>query len=84
LIKNRVEISERPIEVESRERFGNLEIDTIIGNNHKGALLTINNRKIGIVEIRKLVGKEADPLAEETIKALLPYMDLIHTITADN
>ena len=28
--------------------------------------------------------KEADPLAEETIKALLPYKDLIHTIKADN
>ena len=84
VIKNRVDISERPIEVEKRERFGDLEIDTMIGKNHKGALLTINDRKTGIVKIRKLTGKEADPLAEKTIKALLPYKDLIHTITADN
>ena len=60
------------------------QIDTIIGNDHKGALLTINDRKTGIVKIRKLTGKEADPLAEETIKVLLPFKNLIHTITADN
>ncbi|MDD4684915.1 MAG: IS30 family transposase [Bacteroidales bacterium] len=84
LIKNRVDISERPIEVERRERFGDLEIDLIIGENHKGALLTINERKTGIVKIRKLEGKEAKPLAQETINVLSPFKDLIHTITADN
>ena len=84
LIKNRVDISERPIEVETRERFGDLEIDTIIGKDHKGALLTINDRKTGIVKIRKLTGKEANPLAKETIKVLLPFKNFIHTITADN
>lgn len=84
IIKNRVDISERPIKVERRERFGDLEIDTVIGKNHKGALLTINDRKTGIVKIIKLEGKEANPLAYKTIKALLPYKDLIHTITADN
>ena len=26
------------------KRFGDLEIDTIIGKNHKGAILTINDR----------------------------------------
>ena len=43
-IPNRVEIDQRPSIVEQKERFGDLEIDTIIGKNHKGAILTINDR----------------------------------------
>ena len=34
--------------------------------------------------IRKLKGKEADPVAQKTIEALSPMKDRIHTITADN
>ena len=67
-----------------QHRFGDLEIDTVIGKNHKGTLLTINDRRIGLVWIRKLKGKEAESLTVETIKALLPFKDMIRTITADN
>jgi len=56
----------------------------VIGKNHKGALLTINDRATGLVWIRLLSGKEAAPLTEVAIKALLPIKDMIHTITADN
>lgn len=83
-IKNRIDIDQRPVIVDEKLRFGDLEIDTIIGKNHKGALLTINDRVTGLVWIRKLSGKEAAPLTESTVKALLPIKDIIHTITADN
>ena len=52
--------------------------------NHKGALVTINDRLTSKVWIRKLSGKDAAPLALKTIEALQPVKDLIHTITADN
>ncbi len=39
-IKNRVDIDKRPTIVDKKVRFGDLEIDTVIGKNHKGALLT--------------------------------------------
>ena len=58
--------------VDEKIRFGDLEIDTVIGKNHKGALLSINDRATGLVWIRLLSGKEAAPLTETTIKALLP------------
>ncbi len=58
--------------VDEKIRFGDLEIDTVIGKNHKGALLSINDRATGLVWIRLLSGKEAAPLTEATIKALLP------------
>ena len=43
-IPNRVDIEERPAIVDLKERFGDLEIDTVIGSNHKGTLVTINDR----------------------------------------
>jgi len=45
-----------------------LEFDTIIGKNHKGALLTMNDRATGLVFISKLTGKEANPLTERAIQ----------------
>ena len=83
-IPNRVDIDQRPAIVEQKERFGDLEIDTIIGKNHKGAILTINDRVTSRVWIRKLSGKEAIPVAKITAWALRKVKNLIHTITADN
>lgn len=83
-IPNRVDIDERPSIVDKKERFGDLEIDTIIGKNHKGAILTINDRVTSRVWIRKLSGKEAIPVAKITVWALRKVKHLIHTITADN
>ena len=83
-IKNRVDIDKRPTIVDKKVRFGDLEIDTVIGKNHKGALLTINDRVTGLVWIRLLSGKDASPLTKAAIDALEPFRDQIHTITADN
>lgn len=84
IIKDRVDISQRPAIVEAKTRFGDLEFDTVIGKNHKGALLTINDRATGLVWIRLLTSKEASPLTDKAIEALMPYKDLLHTATADN
>jgi IS30 family transposase len=84
IIRNRRDISERPPEVDARIRFGDLEVDTVIGANHKGALLTILDRLTGFLWIRKLDGKNAAELAEKTVQALYPWKPWIHTITADN
>ena len=40
-IPNRVDIDERPVEANNRERIGDWEADTIIGKNHKGAILSL-------------------------------------------
>ena len=41
IIPNRVDISERPKIVDRRSRFGDFEIDTIVGANHRRHILTI-------------------------------------------
>lgn len=84
ILRNRIGIEERPKIVDQKTRFGDLEIDTVIGKNHKQALLTINDRVTGLVWIRLLDGKHAKPLTAEAIQALWANKDKIHTITADN
>jgi len=84
VIKNKVSIDERPEVINKKERFGDWEIDTIIGKNHKGAIVTIVERKSSFILIRKLKSKNAANLASETIRLLAPYKDLVHSITSDN
>ena len=84
IILNRIDIDKRPKIVEKKKRFGDFEIDTMIGKNHKGALVTILDRVSGIVKIRKVEAKEARVVAHATISALKPYKELLHTITSDN
>jgi IS30 family transposase len=83
-IKNRVDISMRPAIVDEKRRLGDLEVDTIIGKNHQGAILTINDRVSSYVWIRKLSGKDASELAKKVVNVLAPNNQWIHTITADN
>jgi len=83
-IQGRVSINERPAVVDARERIGDWEIDTIIGKKHKGALLTLVERKTKLTLIRKLEKKQADLVAEATIHLLKPYKETVCTITSDN
>ncbi|KAF5050438.1 IS30 family transposase IS4351 [anaerobic digester metagenome] len=83
-IVGRVDISERPMVVEERKRFGDLEVDTIVGKDHKGAILTINDRATGVLRMKKLNGKCASELAEACICVLSSWKPNLKTITADN
>ncbi len=84
IIKNKVSIDERPEIINSKERYGDWEIDTIIGKNHKGAIVTVVERKSSFILIRKLKGKNAEELAKQTIRLMVPYKELVHSITSDN
>jgi IS30 family transposase len=83
-IKNRVGIEDRPAIVESRERLGDWEIDTVIGKNHQGALVTIVERCTQRLLCAHVPNKTADAVTKATIALLRPYKDFVHTITADN
>ena len=83
-IRNRISIEERPEVVEAKTRIGAWEIDTIIGKNHKGALITIVDRVSKFTLIKKVDSKQAKVVTEATIKLLTPYLDKTYTITADN
>jgi IS30 family transposase len=84
IIKNRVSIDQRPKLVEDRERFGDLEVDLIIGENHKEAILTINDRASGVLKMKKVKSKEASVVTAGINELLEEWIPYIHTITADN
>lgn len=84
MIKDRIGIEKRPEIVDKKLRIGDFEIDTVIGQNHKGALLTINDRVSSKVIIAKLEGKNAAELAQKAIEVMMPYKSIIQTITSDN
>jgi len=85
VIKNKVSIENRPDVINNKERFGDWEIDLIVGKNNKGAMVTIVERKTAMVMIRKLKnGKNANSLANTVIDMLLPYKNIVKSITSDN
>jgi IS30 family transposase len=84
IIKDRVDISQSPAIVNEKIPLGDLEIDTIIGKNHRGTILTINDRVSSYVWMAKLNGKDAYELAMKAVEILRPHAHWIHTITGDN
>lgn len=83
-IRNRISIDDRPSIVAEKKRIGDWEIDTVIGKNHQGALVTIVDRVSKFTLIKKVVSKHAEVVTEATIALLQPYLDKALTITADN
>jgi len=84
IIKDRVSIDKRPGIVETRSRFGDLEVDLIIGKNHEQAILTINDRASGVLKMKKVKSKNATVVATAINELLEEWIPYIHTITADN
>lgn len=86
IIPNRIDIDERPLIVEKRERFGDFEIDTIIGASHSQHILTIVDRTSGYGMLRKLRKGTAEEAAKQIIDLLKDFarMGLVKTITSDN
>lgn len=83
-IPNAVSIELRPEIVETRERFGDWEADTVLGKQGTGCLVTLAERKSRKYLVCKVPSKEADVVAEAIISMLKPYKDHVHTITFDN
>ncbi len=83
-IRNRISIDERPEIVEQKTRLGDWEIDTVIGKNHQGALVTLVDRVSKYTLIKKVNSKHAEVVTQATIALLQPYLDKTFTITADN
>ena len=82
VIKNRIDIEQRPIAVEQRSRIGDWEIDTVIGAHHQGAVVTIVERKTKLTRLKKVTQRTAGAVTKATLQAL--KNDTVLTITSDN
>ena len=83
-IPGRIDIEQRPAIVELKERVGDLEIDLIIGKDHDGALLTVNDRATGMLKMAKIESKEAKVVLAKLVEILADWKYFLQTITSDN
>ncbi len=72
----------RPEIVETRDRIGDWEGDTIIGKGR--AHVTLVKRNVLYAVIMRLSGKHAGPLAQTVIKVMKPRAVRIDIISLDN
>jgi len=84
IIKDRRMIDTRPKIVEKKRRIGDLEIDTVIGKDHIGALVTVVDRKSKFTLIKHVPFKHAEVLTTTLIEMLIPIKPVLKTITSDN
>ena len=83
-IPDRVDIDERPEVANNRERLGDWEADTIIGKNHKGAIVTLDERQSKLRLAAPLPGKAAKGVTEAILSLLHPIQAFVTSITFDN
>ena len=77
-------IEERPEEINNRSRFGDWEIDSVLGGKTVGetSILTLVERQTRYAVTKKLVEKKAEYVNQAVLECMKPY--LIKSITADN
>ena len=77
-------IDDRPIVFDEKSRVGDWEIDTVIGKNHSGALVTIVERATLFTVSMGVKSKRAKEVTAATLALLMPFKGLVQTITSDN
>ena len=83
-IRDRVSIDQRPALVDQRGRTGDWEIDTIVGTQSSGFIVSVVERLTGFVVLGKVARKSSDAVAHKTTSLLRHHQQWVHTITADN
>ena len=83
-VRTRRGIDLRPAEADGT-RFGDLEMDLIVGKNNRDAVLTMVDRLTGYTWIRALPnGKDAKGVANACIDIIAPIRKHVKSITTDN
>ena len=84
MLKHRVSIDDRPEIVELKERIGDWEEDTVVGKNHKGAIVTLSCRASRYTLATMLPGKHAVAVTAAITRLLSPHKLKRHTVTFDH
>lgn len=77
-------ITDRPLEVETRTTLGHWEGDTVIGQDRHHCIVTLVERKSGVVIIKKISSRTAFEVTSAIIKAIRENPGKFKTITFDN
>ncbi len=83
-IPGRVDIPERPAEVERKERVGDWEADTIIGKGHSGAVVSLVDRASKYTYLQRAGRRTSAEVSAAMLEMPPGSRAPVHTITADN
>ena len=84
IIHGRVGIDKRPAVVAKRKRTGDIEVDLMVGKNHKGAILVMTDRATLHTQLQKLDCKDSSQITRSIIKRLSALDYKVRTLTFDN
>jgi IS30 family transposase len=77
-----VGIEERPSVVEQRKRIGDIEVDLMMGSQHRSALLVMTDRATLLTMLEKLSGKEASEVYQKREQRLTNFsFSCVKTLT---
>lgn len=77
-------ISERPAVVESRQRIGDGEGDTVMGRDQRHCVLTLVDRASGYLAIKKMKARTKEEGSTALARAIIAMKGRVKTITLDN
>ncbi len=77
-------IQERPNEVEARKILGHWEGDTVVGRDRHHCIVTLVERKSGLVIIKKITARTSEQVKDVVIEAIRENPGMFKTITFDN
>jgi transposase, IS30 family len=83
-IAHRRSINTRPASVETRHQVGHWEVDTIIGKNHQGTIVSLIERKSGLAKLKMVAHKSALLVSNAIIEMLQSVPQAVISITSDN
>ena len=83
-IPNRVDIDQRPAIVARRARLGDWEADLVMGKGHRGAIVTVAERRSRLYLAMPIARKTATLTSRAIIDLLQAFKAAVHTITYDN
>jgi IS30 family transposase len=77
-------IEERPARVATRKRLGDWEVATLIGRQHKQAMVTLTERKSRFTLVSKVNHRTTSSVRKSICKLLSPVKAKAHTLTSDH
>jgi len=84
LIPGRIDIDERPAIVEDKSRIGDWELDTIIGKDHVGAIVSMVDRASKYTRLSLVSAKKSELVTNAINMELAQMKEKVITLTADN
>jgi transposase, IS30 family len=83
-VTGRVDIGQRPAIVEEKSRVGDWELDTIVGSQRKGALVSMVERGSKLVRLALVAESKSEIVASAIERSLAKDIDKVLTLTMDN